>query len=231
MRRLVESIRHLVRGEVERVLRLQLQPRLGNVIAYDPNRHAARVSLQPEGIETGWIPVHSHFIGNGYGEVAPMTIGQQVKVGFPEYGSNQGVVVGQMYDQRNQVPVAAQGAQAGEWIRVSGTGSLMAATNDGVIRVNGSAQNQFIASKSTIIQDQNGNIILSDANGNTITMQPSGITLATGGGTMMLDHQGNLHVSGNIYWQTATTPTDAAGHVHGSVQGGLGQSGPPVQGS
>jgi uncharacterized protein involved in type VI secretion and phage assembly len=233
MRRLVENLRHVIRIEVERVLRLQLQPRLGNVIAYDNSgqQHAARVLLQPEGIETGWIPVHSHFVGNGYGEVVPLTLGQQVKVGFPEYGSNQGVVESQVYDARNQIPVAAKDAQAGEWIRVSGTGSLVAATNDGVIRINGSAQNQFMASKSSIVQDQHGNITLTDATGNKVAMAPNGVTVSTTGGSMLLDQQGNLHVSGNIYWNTATTATDAAGHQHSNVQNGLSVTGAPVAGT
>lgn len=231
MRRLVENIRHIVRIEVERVLRLQLQPRLGNIIAYDPILHAARVSLQPEGIETGWIPTHSSWIGNGYGETAPLTLGQQVKVAFPEYGSNQGVIVGQMFDERNQVPLACQNAQAGEKIMVGATGSLFAITNDGVIRLNGSAQNQFMAVGSAIVQDASGNIILTDKTGNQITMKPNGITFATMGGSMMLDEQGNLHVTGNVYWNTATTATDAAGHEHSNVQTGSGVTGPPVPGT
>lgn len=192
MRRLVEAIRYVARVEVERVLRLQLQPRLGNIIAYDPNLHAARVSLQPEGIETGWIPVHSPHVGNGYGEVIPLTIGQQVKVGFPEYGSNQGVVDAQVFDARNQVPVAAQGAQAGERIIVGATGSLFAITNDGVIRVNGSAQNQLIASGSMITQAADGSITIKDGFGNQIVTNSSGITATDKFGNQILMNQNGI---------------------------------------
>jgi uncharacterized protein involved in type VI secretion and phage assembly len=115
-----ESVRALVRAEVERVLRLQLQPHYGVVSEYDPKQHAAKVTLQPENVTTNWIPVESSYIGNGWGMLPVLSSGMQVKVVFPEYGSDQGSIVGRYYDSRNPPP---QGAQDGDFFLVHQSGN------------------------------------------------------------------------------------------------------------
>ncbi len=123
MDRLVETLRAIARNEVERVMRLQVHARLGNVVEYDPKRHAANVKIQPEGVISNWIPVASEFIGNNFGMVAPLGVGEQVKMVFPEYGTNQAVIVRRLFDQRNQVPKGAQQGVAGEFYFYDGFGS------------------------------------------------------------------------------------------------------------
>jgi phage baseplate assembly protein gpV len=130
----------MVRTEVERVLRIQMSPRLGNVMAYDPKLHAVQVALQPEGLTTNWIPLSSPSIGNGWGMVAIPSIGDQVKVNFPEYGATQGVTVARVYDERNAVPMAAQNGQPGEFFLVDKMGSTIALTTDGHLRLNGNIE-------------------------------------------------------------------------------------------
>lgn len=80
---------------------------------------------------------------------------------------------------------------------------------------------QFLSQGINIVDDY----------GNKIQMANNGVTITTSGGSMMLDTSGNLHVSGNIFWNTSTTATDAAGHVHSGVQGGTGDTGAPVAGT
>ena len=123
MNHLVETIRSLVRSEVERVLRLQVHSKMANVVLYDPKRHAAKVKIQPEGIVSNWIPVASEFIGSGYGMVAPLGENEQVQVVFPEYGSNQAVLMRRLYDQRNDVPSGAKQGVKGEFYFYDGFGS------------------------------------------------------------------------------------------------------------
>ena len=68
-RTLTRWLRHMVRTEVERVLRIQMSPRLGNVMAYDPKLHAVQVALQPEGdddqLDTTVEPLGRQRLGNG----------------------------------------------------------------------------------------------------------------------------------------------------------------------
>ena len=44
--------------------------RQGTVTAYDPDNYAVKVQLQPTGEETGWIPLSSPWVGNGWGLAA-----------------------------------------------------------------------------------------------------------------------------------------------------------------
>lgn len=55
--------------------------------------------------------------------IAVPNVGDQVKVQFPEYGSNQGLIVGRVYDERNKPP---QGAVAGELLMVDQAGNWIA---------------------------------------------------------------------------------------------------------
>ena len=43
--------------------RAQGQPRFGLVTSVDTSRMAARVTLQPEGVLSGWLPIASPWIG------------------------------------------------------------------------------------------------------------------------------------------------------------------------
>lgn len=120
--RLIETIRTIARAEVERVLRLQLMPHYGIVEEWDPKTHSARVTLQPEGVTTNWLPIESQWIGNGWGLITALNKGDQVKVVFPEYGSDQGSIVGRYYDGRNPPP---QGTQDGEFYLLHQSGNYL----------------------------------------------------------------------------------------------------------
>jgi|SRR6185312_15417642 len=136
--RIVETMRRIARQEVERVLRMQPTPRLGTALQYDPKTHRVRYMAQPDGVTPNWAPLSTPWAGPGWGFVAPMLtgqdIGEQVKIGYPEYGANEGVVLGRLFDERNPPPSAAANAEAGEAYLVGKTGSLFAITNDGKVQ-------------------------------------------------------------------------------------------------
>ncbi len=111
----------------------------------------------------------------------------------------------------------------------NGAGSMrMHDLSDGFFELGGRSQpnelNPATSSASVQIRDDAGQNVFSfdGTNGLVITMP---------GGTLKFDASGNLHVSGNVFWNTATTATDAAGHIHSGVQTGTSDSGPPVAGS
>jgi hypothetical protein len=74
-------------------------------------------------------------------------------------------------------------------------------------------------------------LVIFDKNHNTITLANNLITIRVGSATYTLDQNGNFKASGNVFWNTDTAATDAAGHEHSNVQVGSGQSGPPVPGT
>jgi phage baseplate assembly protein gpV len=109
------------------------QPRFGLVVSVDPARHAARVSLQPEGVLTGWLPVLSPWVGAGWGMAVPPSPGQQVLV-LPQDGeAEHGVIVGTAWSDANTAP----GAPVGELWLLHQSGSYLKLLNDGTIHVNG----------------------------------------------------------------------------------------------
>ncbi len=55
---------------------------LGIVQSFDPNKYAVKVMLQPDGIETGWLPLTSIWVGNNWGLFAPPNPGDMVDVHF-----------------------------------------------------------------------------------------------------------------------------------------------------
>ena len=109
------------------------QPRFATVASGDPARYAARVSLQPEGVLTGWLPILTPWVGAGWGLVCPPSPGDQVLV-LPQEGDGEhGVIAGGSFSDQARPPQAPPGEI---WL-VHQTGSFIKLTSDGTIQMNG----------------------------------------------------------------------------------------------
>lgn len=109
------------------------QPRFATVASVDPARYAARVTLQPEGVLTGWLPILSPWVGAGWGIVCPPSPGDQVLV-LPQEGDGEhGVVCGGAFSDLARPPAAPSGEL---WL-VHQSGSFLKLASDGTVRVNG----------------------------------------------------------------------------------------------
>ena len=51
----------------ERGMTRRYNERHGLVTSYDPKKHLAKVTFQPDGEESGWIPIEEAHMGNGWG--------------------------------------------------------------------------------------------------------------------------------------------------------------------
>jgi phage baseplate assembly protein gpV len=122
------------------------QPRFGIVASVDPARAAARVTLQPEGVLTGWLPILSGWVGPGWGMACPPSPGDQVLVLAQEGQSESGVIVGRAWSDQAR-PVAAP---VGEFWLVHASGSFVKLCNDGSIRIQG---NVTVAGNMTVTGD------------------------------------------------------------------------------
>ena len=109
------------------------QPRFGVVASVDPARYAARVSLQPEGVLTGWLPVLSAWTGAGWGAVCLPAPGDQVLVVPQEGDAEHGVIVGASYSDAARAPAAP----AGELWLVHRSGAALQLCNDGTVHIAG----------------------------------------------------------------------------------------------
>ncbi|WP_159098899.1 phage baseplate assembly protein V [Aquabacterium olei] len=101
--------------------------RLGTVTSYNPNDYSVKVSLQPEGVETGWIPLGSPWVGNGWGLFSPPAVGDMVHVEFQEGHPEAGIASLRLFSDEDR-PLACP---SGELWMVHQSGAFFKLTNDG----------------------------------------------------------------------------------------------------
>lgn len=120
------------------------QARHAIVTSVDPVAHAVRVSMQPDGLESGWIP-DSTLAAGSLRIMCPSEIGTQVIVVPVEGDAEHPVVVGRLFDTSTLPalgPMSSKPVQAGEIAIVSQNGAFIHLANDGIslggtIRVQG----------------------------------------------------------------------------------------------
>lgn len=103
--------------------------RMATVSGYDPANYCAKVFIQPENIETGWLPVASLWVGNNFGMFAPPAEGDMVQIAFQEGDFNSGIVGMRLFNDQDR-PLNVPG---GEFWLVHSSGSSVKLTNDGKV--------------------------------------------------------------------------------------------------
>lgn len=123
------GLTNLMRREAERAMSRKASTLMGFVSAYDPSKYAAKVVLQPDGVETGFIPIGSPWVGNGFGFSAGPNIGDMVDVHFQEWGKGAPYVSLRFYGNKARAP----GAPSGEMWMVHKSGASIKLKNDGTL--------------------------------------------------------------------------------------------------
>lgn len=113
-----EHLRNAIRRDTEAVVASIAQPRYATVSSVDPAAHSIRVTLQPEGVLSGWIPDASAVsAGGGFGIVSPPNVGDQVLVVHAHGDADHPVVVGRVFssvDVPPTSPITGKAVQPGE---------------------------------------------------------------------------------------------------------------------
>ena len=84
------NLENLILTVIERWYTSRYSERHGLVTSYDPKKHLAKVKLMPHGQESGWLPIETGHIGDGFGIAVGLTpgdgksTGDQVVVRFQE---------------------------------------------------------------------------------------------------------------------------------------------------
>lgn len=109
---------------------------IGIVNGYDPNTYTARVLLQPNNTLTGWLPILSPWVGNGFGLFVPPNIGDVVEIEFQEGSFAVGMICMRRFNNDAR-PLPVPSGEA--WL-FHESGSYIKLTNDGKIEINGNTE-------------------------------------------------------------------------------------------
>jgi uncharacterized protein involved in type VI secretion and phage assembly len=139
-----------IQHEIARALASQPGIKAAEVSAYDPKRHAIKAMLKPDGIETGWFPMHTSHVGNGFGVTMGPNIGDQIVVGFLGHNMNNPVHLGRLHSDKEQPPTV----NAGEMLMKDQNGNSIKFTASG-IAINGNVDfsNGYVKSNGHAIDD------------------------------------------------------------------------------
>lgn len=104
-------------------------PRTGTISSYDPGSHSVKVTIQPDGFDTGWIQLNAIGVGKGWGVLTGPQIGDEVTVSFDQGDPNLGRITGRHFSSENPPPAVPSGET---WI-VHESGSLLKFNTDGTV--------------------------------------------------------------------------------------------------
>lgn len=103
------TLENLIFRAIERYFAGKYNARYGVVTSYDPKKHAAKVKIKPEDIETGWLPIHAHHVGDGWGVMVGLQIGDQVKITHMAGDFEVGAILGRVHSDEDKPPEVKSG--------------------------------------------------------------------------------------------------------------------------
>ncbi|MBR8182086.1 phage baseplate assembly protein V [Burkholderia ambifaria] len=189
----------------------------GLVASYDPGTYSVKVMLQPSGKLTGWIPIETEAIGNGWGIACGPNIGDQARIDFADGDPEAGAVTGFIYSDADRPPPAP----CGEFWTVHKSGSLLKFHNDGTVEITANSTMTYTATQHHFVGP-----VQMDSTLNVTD------TISGEGGMLISGDNGSGHastVTGNTNFVGGVT---ANGHDIGSTHqhvnsGGSGLGGVP----
>lgn len=128
---MMQRLLNTMRAQADLAQSGRARTRIGLVSSYDPTNYCAKVRIMPDDVETGWLPVTSPWVGNGWGLFAPPTPGDMVEVQFQEDSIEAGFIVGRFYSDSDR----PQAVPSGEFWLVHASGSLLKFHNDGTVNL------------------------------------------------------------------------------------------------
>jgi uncharacterized protein involved in type VI secretion and phage assembly len=165
-------------------------PKYGLITAWQLNPFSVKVTLQPEGEETGWIPYKTVWSGPGWGMVATPVQGGQVLVLFQEGHHEAGVAIGGLFSDADKPPQITADPAGGEFFLVHAKGQTVQMTNDGAVKILGSG-------------------------GQTLAMDADGNITSTGS----WKHTGIFKATGDVVGNCDSSPISLTKHTHGLAGG------------
>jgi hypothetical protein len=220
-----------VLGIIERWWAGRYSERHGIVTSYDPKKYIAKVTFQPEGQESGWLPIETGHIGEGYGVTIGLQPGQggvnsqgqggqagaqqnnqgdQVIVRYQEGDFESGKIVQRVHSDQDKPPET----QSGEiiiWTKFQKSGAQAPDGADGGQGGTGQ-QISFKKDGSLSLTDGNGATIQFDGNGNVVVTckkftvnASSDIKLISAANALFKGAAAILYATGNAFVKAVST--------------------------
>jgi hypothetical protein len=154
------DIENVVLQCIERWVAGRYTERHALVTSYDPQKYLAKVTFQPDGQESGMLPIETGHIGNGYGIAIGLTpgdgkaTGDQVIVRYQESDIESGKVVQRVHSDQDTPPTA----QSGEMIIYTSGKKIVISDNKGtkaVMTFDGAGNININLHTHTTVADQN----------------------------------------------------------------------------
>jgi phage baseplate assembly protein V len=130
---MTNKLSNIIRSHAASLDQTAGQVKFGTVTSVNPNNATARVLIQPEGVLSGWLPVISQWVGNGWGLACPPSPGDQILLVPQEGDVEPGIIIGRVFSVNQMSPAAPPG----EFWLVHESGSFFKLSNDGTICING----------------------------------------------------------------------------------------------
>lgn len=208
----MSDMENMILSTVERWAGGRYSERHGLVTSYDPDKHLAKVTFQPEGQESGWLPIETGHIGDGYGIATGLQPGDgkekgdQVIIRFQEGDFESGKIVQRVHSD-DQKPPKVESGEMVIWTRFqkSDGGPESADGAEG-----GEGQKIFLKKDGSIeYTDGNGATMIFDGKGNisikckqfkieaeeTIETISDGVTTVHAKGDLGLKGDGNAELT------------------------------------
>lgn len=188
----------------------RMMTRIGQVTSYDAPNYCVKVTLQPEGVTTGWLPLLSQWVGNGWGLFTPPTLGDLAEVHFIEGDASEGVAALRFFNDVER-PL---NVPSGECWLVHKSGAFVKLTNDGKLTLNDQAG-------STVVMngDNTGSMTFSAGLTVNANVQVNGNVIASGDISDKNGAKGTLQHVRDVF--------DT--HTHSGVTTGSGNTAVPNQ--
>ena len=203
------------------------KPVLGLVSAVDPVTHSCKVTIQPDGTETGWLPFSAMAAGD-LRISAPPHIGQHVQVIPQEGDAEHNIVTGSIFDDivgAPKSPATGEVAHPGELLIMAGCG---APPQDVEGRSAGAtaAANPYLHVTRSAVFFGAGSVAGTVKDGSfTVTIGGCTMTLSSSGLTVQ---GGDIAASGTVTGQSdvKTAAHSLNSHVHTNGNDGANTGGP-----
>jgi len=201
------DLENLILSTIERYMASRYSERHGLVTSYDPERYLAKVTFQPEGQESGWLPIETGHIGNGFGIAVGLQpgdgkqSGDQVIVRYQEGDFESGKIVQRVHSDNDRPPTVQSGEMV-FWTRFQKTATQQSGLSDDTTDpTSGSEQDASSGQQGSgqqIFFKNDGSITFMDGAGSTLVMDGKGnYSITCQNMTETINQNHSTTVSGN----------------------------------